>query len=144
MSEYPDDLMNQLKPDDKVIIFQKLDLKNVYGDIFGPVVEVKPGEGFIAVTERRLVIKASEINTITAQGNKVVKTSKLQTINVPIGNVSSITVQKDTTPSGGCLGGSTEDYSLVINVQGGIYHIYSGVTSQIADEFVRSFIDLQE
>lgn len=144
MSEYPDDLMNQLKPDDKVIIFQKLDLKNVSGGIFGPVVEVIPGKGFIAVTERRLVIKASEINTITAQGNKVIKTSKLQTINVPIGNVSSITVQKDTTPSGGCLGDSTVDYSLVINVQGGIYHIYSGVTSQIADEFVKSFIDLQE
>lgn len=139
MTDYPQDLLNQLKPTDQVILVQKLDLVEIKPGFFGPSKKVLPNAGFIAVTEQRLVVKASKMENVD-NPNKISAT--IQTINVPISKVSSITVEAKEY-STGCASKS-KDYVLVLNVQGGIYQIYTGSTSAIAEQFVRSYLDIED
>ena len=141
MTGYPEDLLKQLSPDDKVVLFEGLDLVDISNGCMGPKKISRPG-GYIAVTERRLVIKATDVKTTTV-GNKVETTASLRTLNVPIDKVSSITLE-ETKQVGGCLSKSETMYGLLINVQGGFYNIYTGITPRIADEFLRSYISLQD
>ena len=137
MAEYSEDLLKQMKPDDNVVYYQPLDTMELKKGCMGSSVKNIPGGGFIAVTERRLVIKCSALD---ANGNM---TSTLQTINVPICNVSSVTVSRKTF-GGGCGSKPMSSYVLIINVEGGFYNIYAGSTSRMADEFIKSFVDIQD
>ena len=135
--EYSEDLLKHMKPDDKVVYYQPLDTMELVKGCMSSSVRNIPGGGFIAVTERRLVIKCSALDDNGGM------TSTLQTINVPISNVSSVTVRKKTI-GGGCGSKPVSSYILIINVEGGFYNIYAGRTSQMADEFIRSFVDIQD
>lgn len=139
MADYPQDLLNQLKPDDEIIIVQELDLVEIKPGFFGPSKKVLPKAGFIAVTVQRLVVKASKLENVD-NPNKISGT--IQTINVPISKVSSITVESKEY-STGCWS-KTKDYVLVLNVQGGIYQIYTGSTPKIAEQFVKSYLDIED
>ena len=118
MAEYPKELTSQLKPDDAVVSYLPLKGKG----------------GFIAVTEQRLIFRSVFRNNNTHVDTK-------ETTNVPISKVSSITV---IHKKGGCMSKEETGYFLKVNVQGGIYDLPVGKTSEAADEFVRTFLDLSE
>lgn len=139
MTDYPQDLLSQLKADDHVILIERLDLVEIKLGFFGPSKKVLPKAGFIAVTEQRLIVKATKIDNAD-NPNKISTTTR--TINVPISNVSSITVDAKEY-STGCTSKS-KDYVLMLNVQGGIYEIYAGSTPAIAEQFVRSYLDIED
>lgn len=137
-------MLNQLKPGDTIVLFQALDLYEIESGCLGPKQKIVPRGGFIAVTEQRLVVKASQLTTTTVGNNNVNWNAKTQTINVPVSKVSSVTVEREEKMGGGCLSTKSSAYVLVLNVQGGIYRIYTGENSTIADEFVRSYLDFED
>ncbi len=134
--DYPSDLLNQMKPDDNIISYLPLVLRSE-----GFMGEKSSPGGFIAITEQRLIVKATTV-TRTTYGDVVKFNYSQVTTNVPISKVSSMSVSSETI-KGGC-GGKSTVYTLILNVQGGIYNIYVGQNRTTADAFVRSFLDVSE
>lgn len=126
--EYPSALLSQLKPNDSVVAYLRL-LSPKTGCL-----KPKIPEGFVVITEQRVIVKGAEFNS----ESKVVTEF---TTNVPISKVSSMTVIHKQHK--GCLN-KNQSYFLSLNIQGAQHDLFVGNTSETANEFVRTFVDLSE
>lgn len=123
---YPEELTNQLKPDDVIVKYLPLGGKG------------KRSRGFIAITEQRIIFKA-------IQRDKEKKSMKEATLNVPVSKVSSMVVKHDVNKTG-CFS-KEHIYSIQVNVQGALYDLMlSNDVSALdaANEFVRTFLERSE
>ena len=130
--DYPDYLMEQMQPDDRVIRFDEIKVKT--GCLGFGILTV--GKVFLALTEQRFIFK-----TITWNNGWLWKRNpRVLTGNVPLKKVSNILILSNTSRKG-CF--KKTELFLELNVQGGITDLYVGRDEKTIEEFVRSFISIE-
>lgn len=140
MVDYNPECLGQIRPDDQIIVYYPLDLKDVRSGCTGVSVKTMENAGYVALTEQRLIFKGSSINSTGESA-----TSTLETSNVPLSKVSSVTTSKITTASKGCLSSKFTYYALLVNVQGHEYKLYLNTKDDsIGKDVVRSFLESSE
>lgn len=142
------ELMSQMRPSD--IVNDYLEMKFHMGN--------DRKDCFIAITNERLIFKAvvagdNTANIINPAGPRQAELMKVRfnyqemTTNIPVKNISSMSVSKEIFDinSEGCLVKENlfaEMYVLAVNAQGIVYKILLGKHQHMADGFVRTFTDM--
>lgn len=141
--DYPPELTKNMRPDDEVRAFIRIENFQVKGCLKKKRAKNGPTQvHFLAITRERVI--GTFEDTITTKSGRFSSSSSsfVSTINIPIAKVTSITTTASASDSKGCLSKSKErEYRLVLNAQGQVYSAYTGVDSTVNDEFIRSFLE---
>lgn len=140
---YPPELLKNIRPDDEVVAF--ISIVNKEKGCLRKKAKETGNNTFLAITHERVVgtVESSEI--VGGRFSKD-KNSEVQTINVPIVKITSLTTTCSTnTIKSGCLSKSKEvSYYLYINAQGHSLKCYTGKDSTVNDQFIRSFLEISD
>lgn len=142
-SGYPSELLKNMRPDDDVVAFIKIEERNV-----GCLKKKPKGHPtdsyFLAITRERVVgtveTRRKEKTGLFSSANH----SNRITFNIPIVKITSITTSSSSVQSGCLKKSNNSRYELIINAQGDELAVYTGKDSSVNDEFVRSFLEISD